>query len=187
MHIQHRRHHHFLALLLIRLSTRDLAIRQHIRPLAIVPIAPAQGQDRGQGNVLLAVVEEGDVGIRFRELQPRPRVVDGEVRVETRATAGPVHVEILVGDGHGVSLVVDADDSVIVGLDGEDQGGVVAVAEKVEPGVAAAVRRGVERERVVDDQAGTGDDFPAGRREGIGSGEEEEEGQRSHGAVDHLV
>ena len=84
-------------------------------------------------------------------------------------------------------LVVDAEYYVSVGLEGEDQRGVV-LADKADPVVAAVRRGGVEPERVVDVLAGAYG-FGAGIGDGIGYGEEELDGeeeqeQRSHHACE---
>jgi len=72
-------------------------------------------------------------------------------------------------------LVVDAEYYVSVGLEGEDQRGVV-LADKADPVVAAVRRRGIEPERVVDVLAAACG-FGAGIGDGIGYGEEELDGE----------
>ena len=179
VHAEHRRHHHLLALRLARLGARA-AVRQHVRPLATVSIAPTQFPGRWPGNVFAAVVEEGDVGVGLRELQPGARVVDGEVHVEARAPAGRglVGVGVGVGDGDGVRVVLDVPHSIAVGLDGEDQRGRgVGLADEAETRVAAVGRRGVEQPERVPDHLVAAGGVAAWRREGVGYGEEERDGE----------
>jgi hypothetical protein len=187
--VQHRRHHHVLAPVLVRLGARDPAVRQHVRPTAIILLllllASAQLHGGGQGDALLAVVEEGDVGVGGRG--PQPGGVDGEVHADARAAGRRVVLVADVGvrDQHGTRLVVDAGHYVSVGHVGEGQRR-VALADKADPVAVAAVgRRGVEPERVLDDMAGacgsgagTGDGV--GYCEGELDGEEEQQEQRSH-------